>query len=86
MPRWTYEEGSYQSAKFLLDRGHKQVAMLKAFRGYQAGEERRRGYSRALAEAGAPMDETLIRSVAFGTTDLITAVHRLLQDPRSRAD
>ena len=37
-----YEQGAYASTKFLLDRGHKSVAMLKAFSGYQPGLDRQR--------------------------------------------
>lgn len=76
-----YDEGTYVSTKFLLDRGHKRVAMLKAFHGFQPGVERRRGYTRALQEAGLPLDEGLIRTVKFGAYDIATTVHRLLVDP-----
>lgn len=73
-----YEEGCYASTKYLLDRGHRRIAMLKAFSGYQPGLERRRGYLRALNEAGIEPDETLIRSVDFGAQNIANVVHRLL--------
>lgn len=75
-----YEEGAYLSAKHLIDRGHKRIAMLKAFEGYQPGAERRRGYLRALEEAGIAPDESLIRSVTFGSNYVINVVHQLLLD------
>jgi LacI family transcriptional regulator len=75
-----YEEGAYISTKFLIDRGHRRIAMLKAFEGYQAGVERVRGYTRALEEAGLSFDENLIRSVSFGATNVANMVHRLLVD------
>jgi len=73
-----YEKGAYISTKFLLERGHKRIAMLKAFSGFQPGEERLRGYHRALAEAGIEADERLIRSVSFGAKNIANMVHRML--------
>jgi len=73
-----YEEGAYLSTRFLLDRGHTRIAMLKAFTGFQPGVERRRGYLRALEEAGVAPDENLIRSVIFGASNIANVLHRLL--------
>lgn len=75
-----YEEASYLSTKFLLNKGHRRIAMLKAFEGYQPGVERSRGYLRALAEHDLDPDENLVRSVNFGTQSITTAVHRLMMD------
>lgn len=80
-----YEEGAYLSTRFLLDRGHRRIAMLKAFEGYQPGVERRRGYLRALTEAGLEYDEQLVRSVNFGARNIANMVHRLLIDSRVTA-
>ena len=74
------EEGAYVSTKFLLDRGHKHIGMLKTFKGYQPAVERRRGYLRGLDEAGVGFDEKYLRSVSFGARDVVNAVHRLLLD------
>ena len=75
-----YEEGACISTKFLLDRGHKRIAMLKAFAGFQPGAERRRGYLRALNEAGLDEDPSLIRSARFDARNIANVVHRLLTD------
>ncbi len=75
-----YEEGTYLSTKFLLDRGHKRIAMLKAFEGFQPGVERDRGYRRALEEAGLAPEANLTRSVDFGVHNMGNVVHRLLAD------
>jgi len=75
-----FELGAYESTKFLIERGHRRIAMLKAFTGFQPGAERRRGYLRALEEAGIPPDESLIRAVSFDSHDAIRCVHRLLMD------
>ncbi len=75
-----YEEGAYISTKYLLDRGHRRIAMLKAFTGFQPGLERLRGHRRALMEAGIEPDERLIQSVTFGAHNIANVVHRLLLD------
>jgi LacI family transcriptional regulator len=76
-----YETGAYLSTKFLADRGHKRIAMLRAFSGYQPGEERLRGYQRALEEAGVEFDERLMPPVTFAATHISDWVYRLLADP-----
>ncbi len=75
-----FELGAYESTRFLIKRGHKRIAMLKAFTEFQPGAERRRGYLRALEEAGIAPEESLIRGVAFDAQDVARCVHRLLLD------
>lgn len=75
-----YEEGARLSTQFLLDRGHKRIAMLKAFSEFQPGVERQRGYSKALQEAGLVVEDHLSRSVTFGTRNVADMVYRLLSD------
>ncbi len=76
-----YEEGARISTRFLLDRGHRRIAMLKAFAEFQPGVERRRGYTKALEEDGIAVDEHLIRSATFGARNIADMVYRLLSDP-----
>jgi LacI family transcriptional regulator len=80
-----FEEGAYLSTKFLLDRGHRNIAMLKGLSGFQPGVERLRGYARALQEAGIEPEERFIRSVDFGARNIANVVHRLMGDPRVTA-
>jgi len=80
-----FEEGAYLSTRFLLERGHERIAMLKAFAGYQPGVERLRGYQRALREANIAFDERLVRSVTFGARNIANMVHRLLVDRKVTA-
>jgi len=80
-----YEEGAYLSTKFLLDRGHRHIAMLKGFSGFNPGLERVCGYTRALREAGIEPEERLIRSVDFGARNIANVVHRLLAEPEVTA-
>lgn len=80
-----YELGARLSTEFLLKRGHRRIAMLKAFSGYQPGVERMRGYRASLAEAGIEFDPEMVRSVAIGAGHIVNAVHRLLLDPNVTA-
>jgi LacI family transcriptional regulator len=75
-----YEEAAYISTKFLLDRGHKRIGMLKGLEGFQPGVERDRGYRRALEEAGVPFDEALVRVTSFDADENVRITHRLLLD------
>ncbi|MCP4640679.1 MAG: LacI family transcriptional regulator [bacterium] len=74
------EEGAYLSTKYLIDRGHTRIGMVKTFSGFQPGVERRRGYLRALEEAGIEPDEALIRSVVFGAHNIANMAHRILDN------
>ncbi len=56
-----FQEGAYKSTRFLLERGHRRIALLSAFEGYQAGLDRVRGYEEALREYGVPLDQRLIQ-------------------------
>lgn len=80
-----YEQGAYESTKYLIQRGHTCIAMLKAFSGFQPGRDRRRGYLRALDEAGIAPDERLIQSIDFSTANDANIVHRLLVDTKVTA-
>lgn len=76
-----YELGARMSVEYLVKRGHRRIAMLKAFSGYQPGLERLRGYRAALDNAGIPFDPALVRSVNVSQSDILNAVHRLLLEP-----
>ena len=75
-----YEEAAYISTKFLVDKGHTRIGILLGLEGFQPGVERRRGYQRALDEAGIPFDEALIRPTTFDSDQNVRLTHRLLLD------
>ncbi|MDQ1256558.1 MAG: LacI family transcriptional regulator [Candidatus Hydrogenedentes bacterium] len=76
-----YEEGAFISTRYLTQRGHRHIGMLKGFHGFNSGLERLRGYRRALEEADMHFDTSLVHPVGFGSRDIVAAVHRLLLDP-----
>lgn len=75
-----YEDAAYISTKFLIDRGHTRIGLLLGLEGFQPGAERRRGYRRALDEAGLPYDESLVRPTGFDSDQNVRLTHRLLLD------
>lgn len=75
-----YEEAAYISTKFLVDRGHTRIGILLGLEGFQPGVERRRGYQRALEEAGIPFDDSLVRPTTFDSDQNVRLTHRLLLD------
>lgn len=73
-----FEKASYLSVQHLVERGHKRIALICGFAGYQSGRERQRGYLRAMEEAGLPVAEEHIQPVSLGSRDIATHVHRVL--------
>jgi LacI family transcriptional regulator len=75
-----YVEAAVESVAYLVKRGHRRIAMLSGFEGYQPGRERLQGYLRGHAVCGLPVDENLYRTVPFEKDALINTAHRLLLD------
>lgn len=73
-----YEEGARLSVAFLAGRGHRRIAMLGGFGGFQAGVERMRGHRRGLEDAGIPPDPALVRFAGFDPEDVAERVRELL--------
>lgn len=61
------EQAAYESARYLLARGHRRILLLTAFEGYSAGWERREGFCRALTEAGISREQAESMIVEAGT-------------------
>src|SRR5262249_2793220 len=54
------EAGAYAATMFLINRGHRRIAHLQGDPLYASARERRRGYARALQDAGLSVDPDLI--------------------------
>lgn len=57
--------GGYQATKYLLQQGHKHIALLKGEENVEPVKERRKGYEQALNEFGLLADENLIKGSEF---------------------
>ena len=75
-----YEEGARLSVEYLVGRGHRRIAMLGGFAGFQPGVERLRGYTRGLENAGIGVDDRLIRNVGFDAEGVAEGLRELLSD------
>jgi LacI family transcriptional regulator len=75
--------GAYAATAYLLARGHRRIAHLQGDQLYDSARERRRGYERALREAGVPIDPELIRGDSWDPASIDDAVEALcrLADP-----
>lgn len=75
-----YDRGTYDCVKHLIQRGHRRIGLLKTLSDYQPGVERRRGYLRAIQEAGLDAEDRLIQPVSFNWGNITSATYRLLND------
>ncbi len=73
--------GSRQLAAHLLGLGHRRIALVNGRATSTAGREREQGFREAHAEAGAPIDESLIRHGGWETDDAAGLVAALLREP-----
>ncbi len=56
------EKSAYEATRYLLARGHRRIALMGSQLAYTYNMQRRRGYMRALEEAGVASDPALIRA------------------------
>lgn len=74
------EEGACQAVSHLIQHGHTRIAVIHGDLDRSSNEERLRGYRRAFAEAGLPIDESLVRP-AYEIEDAYRVVSELLREP-----
>jgi LacI family transcriptional regulator len=70
--------GAYRATRYLIGLGHTCIAHIAGPAGHPDAEDRLAGYSRALAEAGLPLDERLIVAAQFTEKSGLAAVEELL--------
>jgi LacI family transcriptional regulator len=71
--------GGYIATKHLIENGHQRIALLNGFETIEPVKERRRGYQKAIEEAGIFADESLIVGVEFGVENGFKYTKELLQ-------
>lgn len=72
------ELGAYLGTKHLIERGHKRIAFLDGPENAYVLEWRKKGWARALTEAGLSPDPALIRGNGFSVTSGVQATKELL--------
>lgn len=70
-PRILYQNelGGYLATSYLLGAGHRRIAFVGGAPGLSTTEERLAGYRRAMAEAGAPIDDGMVRCGGYDIDD-----------------
>lgn len=74
-------EGARQAVAHLLRLGHRRIGLVAGLAGLYTTEERRRGYERALHQAGLEADAGLIRLGCKTTEEALAATTDLMQIP-----
>lgn len=77
-----------ETVQFLIDRGHRRVALLSADNDFISTQQRRQGYLDALQEAGLPYDEKLavLADADYSFASGLAAAEKLLaEEPRPTA-
>jgi LacI family transcriptional regulator len=75
----TNEEGAFAAVSHLCGVGWKRVALIGGPAPLNVAQERRRGYERALAEAGRPVETELVREADFREQGGYDAMRGLLR-------
>ncbi len=73
--------GAQLATEHLLELGHRRIAFLAGRPDLQSAELRKTGYLRALASAGVPVDESLIRPGGYDAEISARAARELLSGP-----
>jgi LacI family transcriptional regulator len=72
-----------QATNYLLDLGHRRIAMITGADHLEPGHERRLGFSEAFRKRGIPLDDSLIRNGAFRDAEAFSEFRRLLSEDNS---
>lgn len=76
-----HQVGAWRATRHLLRHGHRRVALLADSEQIQTARARRAGYEQALADAGVPVEELLIRAGLATEQAGRMASHELLSGP-----
>jgi LacI family transcriptional regulator len=71
-------EGGYNATRHLIDLGHRRIVHITGLSWHADAVARRQGYERAVAEAGLPLDPSLVVEGDWEEQSGLTAVERLL--------
>src|SRR5207245_1706763 len=71
-------DGAYSGTRHLLELGHRRIGLIVGMSDTTSGKERLAGYTRALQEAGLPVDPALIQTGRYLPETGVTAANALL--------
>ena len=77
--------GAYQVTRYLLEMGHRRIAVITGITSYYANQERYRGFSYAMMEAGVPIrEEYIISTPSWEMESGVEATRKLLESCSQR--
>jgi LacI family transcriptional regulator len=76
-------EAGLQATNYLLDLGHRRIAMITGTDYLEPGHERREGFTEAFRRRRIPFDATLIRDGAFRDAEAFAACRKLLSEDKA---
>lgn len=68
---------AYQATKYLIDAGHRDIAIVRGPEGHYTADQRYEGYRRAMQEAGIPIREEFVLTVDYADTNMYGCVKEL---------
>ena len=71
-------EAVRDAVTYLIDKGHRKIALIEGPEGFTSPRERRAGFEEAMAQAGLPLDESLVRSGAYTFESGVDAAESLM--------
>jgi LacI family transcriptional regulator len=72
------EGGACQAVQYLLRKGHRRIGLLRGSSWMRDTTDRERGYTRALLDAGVPLDRDLVRDGDFNMNTALQATYDLM--------
>ena len=79
-------EAVRQAVGYLIEKGHRRIALIEGPQGFTSPKERRAGFEEALEAAGIAFDQTLVRPGSYTFESGVAAGQSLVEaDPRPTA-
>lgn len=72
-------KAAYNGTKYLIERGHKRIALALGNTELALYSERYQGYQKALDDAGIPLDESLVLHERYGVNSFYTLVKMMIE-------
>lgn len=70
---------SYEAVTYLIQKGHRKIAMIRGSGEISVGDHRFQGYRQALADAGIPVHEDWVVESGFSVEDGMKAMRKIVE-------
>lgn len=80
------ETGTYQSTKYLIELGHKRIALVSGNPNWNSAKVRCRGYQQAMQEEGLPLEDELVIGVKNSDLEAGMKAGKVVLEMRNKPD